>query len=92
MLENQNDAQFDVRAIATTNDDAVVDKALRANLRYFLSTFHLHVPPLRERIPDMANAAATLKDKKAEAVTVRALRIWIEREIHLDLSNAPFDS
>jgi len=32
-----------------------------------------------------------LKDKKAEAVTVRELRAWIEREIHLDLTHAPFD-
>ncbi len=28
---------------------------------------------------------------KAEAVTVRELRAWIEREVHLDLANAPFD-
>jgi len=34
---------------------------------------------------------AILKDKKAEATTVRELRGWIEREIHLDLTNAPFD-
>jgi hypothetical protein len=34
------------------------------------------------------NAAAILKDKKAEATTVRELRAWIEREIHLDLTNA----
>ncbi len=32
-----------------------------------------------------------MKDKKAEATTVRELRAWIEREIHLDLTNAPFD-
>jgi hypothetical protein len=37
------------------------------------------------------NGAAILKDKKAEATTVRELRGWIEREIHLDLTNAPFD-
>jgi hypothetical protein len=36
-------------------------------------------------------AAAILKDNKAEASTVRELRGWIEREIHLDLTNAPFD-
>jgi transcriptional regulator with GAF, ATPase, and Fis domain len=91
LLENHNEAQLDVRAIATTNDDALVDEGLRADLRYFPSTFHLHVPPLRECIPDMANAAAILRDKKAEATTVRGLRAWIDREIHLDLSNAPFD-
>src|SRR6266851_3333971 len=41
--------------------------------------------------PQYRNAAAILKDKKAEATTVRELRGWIEREIHLDLANAPFD-
>jgi ParB family transcriptional regulator, chromosome partitioning protein len=47
---------------------------------------------LQECFPQHRNAAAILKDRKAEAVTVRELRQWIEREIHLDLTNAPFDS
>src|SRR5437899_12673 len=46
---------------------------------------------LQECFPHYRNAAAILKDKKAEATTVRELRGWIEREIHLDLTNAPFD-
>ncbi len=46
---------------------------------------------LQECFPQYRNAAAILKDKKAEATTVRELRTWIEREIHLDLTNAPFD-
>jgi ParB family chromosome partitioning protein len=46
---------------------------------------------LQECFPHHRNAASILKDKKAEAVTVRELREWIEREIHLDLSSAPFD-
>src|SRR5467141_1871065 len=46
---------------------------------------------LQECFPQYRNAAAILKDKKAEATTVRELRAWIEREIHLDLKNAPFD-
>lgn len=46
---------------------------------------------LQECFPQHRSAAAILKDKKAEAVTVRELRQWIEREIHLDLTNAPFD-
>jgi ParB family chromosome partitioning protein len=46
---------------------------------------------LQECFPHYRNAAAILKDKKAEAATVRELRAWIEREIHLDLTNAPFD-
>jgi ParB family chromosome partitioning protein len=35
--------------------------------------------------------AAIAKDQKAEAVTARELRARIEREIHLDITNAPFD-
>ena len=46
---------------------------------------------LAECFPQHRTAAALLKDKKAEAVTVRELRQWIEREIHLDITNAPFD-
>ena len=46
---------------------------------------------LQECFPQYRNAAAILKDKKAEATTVRELRGWIAREIHLDLTNAPFD-
>jgi ParB family chromosome partitioning protein len=41
--------------------------------------------------PEHRTTAAVLKDKRAEAVTVRSLREWIEREIHLDISHAPFD-
>jgi ParB family chromosome partitioning protein len=46
---------------------------------------------LQECFPHHKTAAAILKDGKAEAVTVRQLRAWVELEIHLDLTNAPFD-
>jgi len=47
---------------------------------------------LQECFPHHRNAGAVLKDKHAEpTVTVRELRGWIAREIHLDLTNAPFD-
>jgi ParB family chromosome partitioning protein len=46
---------------------------------------------LQECFPHHRNTASILKDRKAEAVTVRELREWIEQEIHLDLTNAPFD-
>jgi ParB family chromosome partitioning protein len=46
---------------------------------------------LLECFPHHKTAAAILKDGKAEAVTVRQLREWVEQEIHLDLTNAPFD-
>jgi len=44
---------------------------------------------LQECFPHHRTAAAILKDRKAEAVTVRQLREWVEREIHLDLAHAP---
>ena len=50
-------------------------------------------PKTRPRgvLPASPDGGGLLKDKKAEAVTVRELREWIEREIHLDITNAPFD-
>jgi ParB family transcriptional regulator, chromosome partitioning protein len=46
---------------------------------------------LQECFPNHRSTTSALKDRKAEAVTVRELREWIEREIHLDITNAPFD-
>ena len=46
---------------------------------------------MQECFPHHKTAAAILKDGKAEAVTVRQLRQWVEQEIHLDLTNTPFD-
>src|SRR6266852_741705 len=47
---------------------------------------------LIECFPGHRSTGSILKDRKAEALTVRQLREWIEREIHLDLKNAPFDA
>src|SRR5712671_3402888 len=47
---------------------------------------------LMECFPGHRSTGSILKDRKAEAVTVRQLRQWIEREIHLDLKNAAFDT
>jgi len=46
---------------------------------------------LQECFPNHRSTASALKDRKAEAVTVRGLRAWIESEVHLDLSHAAFD-
>jgi len=46
---------------------------------------------LMECFPGHRNTASILKDRKADAITLRQLREWIESEIHLDLKNAPFD-
>jgi ParB family chromosome partitioning protein len=47
---------------------------------------------LMECFPGHRSTGSILKDRRAEALTVRQLRDWIEREIHLDLKNAPFDT
>ncbi len=45
-----------------------------------------------ECFPGHRSTGSILKDRKVEALTVRQLREWIERELHLDLRNAPFDT
>jgi ParB family transcriptional regulator, chromosome partitioning protein len=47
---------------------------------------------LMECFPGHRTSGSILKDRKAEALTVRQLREWIEREIQLDLKNASFDT
>jgi ParB family chromosome partitioning protein len=47
---------------------------------------------LMECFPGHRTSGSILKDRKAEALSVRQLREWIEREIQLDLKNAPFDT
>jgi ParB family transcriptional regulator, chromosome partitioning protein len=53
---------------------------------------HDQVRALMECFPGHRTSGSMLKDRKAEALTVRQLREWIEREIHLDLKHAPFDT
>jgi len=47
---------------------------------------------LMECFPGHRTSGSILKDRKAEALNVRQLREWIEREIQLVLKNAPFDT
>ncbi len=46
---------------------------------------------LSECFPGHRTAAAILKDKDPRPISVRELRDWIQREIHLSLAQAPFD-
>lgn len=46
---------------------------------------------LRECFPGHSTAQAILKEKDPRPISVRELRDWIQREIHLSLANAPFD-
>jgi ParB family chromosome partitioning protein len=46
---------------------------------------------LSECFPEHRTAASILKDKDPRPISVRELRDWIQREIHLSLAQAPFD-
>jgi len=47
---------------------------------------------LQECFPGHRTTKAILKDKDPRPISVRELRDWIEREIHLSLAQAPFDA
>ncbi len=44
-----------------------------------------------ECFPGYGTTGAILKDKDPRPISVRELRDWIQREVHLSLANAPFD-
>jgi ParB family transcriptional regulator, chromosome partitioning protein len=46
---------------------------------------------LQECFPGHRTTKAILKDKDPRPISVRELREWIQREIHLSLADAPFD-
>jgi ParB family chromosome partitioning protein len=46
---------------------------------------------LRECFPGHNTTNAILKEKDPRPLSVRDLRDWIQREVHLSLANAPFD-
>ena len=59
------DIDIDVRVIAATNRDLskrIAEKSFREDLFYRLNVFPIHIPPLRERTPDIAALAAYFLD------------------------------
>jgi DNA-binding NtrC family response regulator len=62
-LGGANDIPINVRVLAATNrspDKAIQSKQLREDLYYRLNVFHIELPALRERKPDIPSIAASL--------------------------------
>jgi DNA-binding NtrC family response regulator len=72
--------RVDVRILSATNldlDDRVAAKLFREDLLYRLRVLHLEVPPLRDRVEDVAPLVAHVLATAARAVTVtdEAMRV-----------------
>jgi DNA-binding NtrC family response regulator len=62
-LGGRTEFEVDVRVVAATNkvpEEAVSGGHLREDLYYRLNVFHVHLPPLRERMEDLGSVAETL--------------------------------
>jgi transcriptional regulator with PAS, ATPase and Fis domain len=62
-LGSKQEFEVDVRVVAATNkvpEEAVKGGHLREDLFYRLNVFHIHLPPLRERMDDIAAIAEGL--------------------------------
>ena len=64
-LGGKQELQADVRIIAATNRDplkSIKDGTLREDLYYRLNVFHIHLPPLRERMEDIPRIVEAMID------------------------------
>jgi transcriptional regulator with PAS, ATPase and Fis domain len=62
-IGGSRDIQLNLKIIATTNIDleaALVHGRFRQDLYYRLSTFHIHIPPLRERPADIPGLCSVI--------------------------------
>lgn len=69
---------LDVRVVAATNlrlHEAMTDGRFRRDLFHRLNAFHLHVPPLRERVEEIAPLAAWLLRDSALTLSAESLRL-----------------
>jgi DNA-binding NtrC family response regulator len=65
-LGGKSEIFADVRLISATNrapEAAIKENKLREDLYYRLNIFHIHLPPLRDRMDDVPLIAATLIEK-----------------------------
>ncbi|HET7293119.1 MAG TPA: sigma 54-interacting transcriptional regulator [Vicinamibacteria bacterium] len=70
--------RIDVRIVAATNRDLpheVAQGRFRQDLYYRLSVFPVHVPPLRERLEDIAELAACFVGRSAKRIRMRPASI-----------------
>lgn len=65
-IGGKQDIKVDFRIIAATNRspfEAIAEKRMREDLYYRLNVFHLHLPPLRERLEDLETIANNMLER-----------------------------
>lgn len=75
--------KVDVRLIAATNADLAgmaANKEFREDLFYRLNVFHIHIPPLRERVEDIIPVAEHILEKLATRTGERKKRLTAKAE------------
>jgi two-component system response regulator AtoC len=77
-LGGSRKVQVDVRVVAATNlspDEAVLSGKFRRDLFHRLDAFHLHLPPLRERVEDIAPLAVWFLRESPLTLSEEALAV-----------------
>lgn len=108
-LGSSRERDLEARLIAATNRDIekeVEDGRFRSDLYYRLNVLRIHIPPLRERLDDLASLTAFILQKKAQELkrpvphmTAEAMQLLLSwqwpgnvRELENVLENAMVNS